>query len=107
MHRKMIALAAATGQYPVAFFSDCAVYAADGPSPPDVLPYDSGGQTVPGPFRLGVSIAAVNGHVALPARSRPSVRPPRRRRGRQGPGTRSGRGVGRNARPGSVTTSAP
>ncbi|MEV6667610.1 telomere-associated protein Tap [Streptomyces nigra] len=55
MHRKMAALAAATGQYPVAVLSDCAVYAADGPSPLDVLPYDSGGKTVPGSFRLGVS----------------------------------------------------
>ncbi|XQE83712.1 hypothetical protein ACN24L_38115 [Streptomyces microflavus] len=33
MHRKMTALAAATGRYPVAVLSDCAVYAADGPSP--------------------------------------------------------------------------
>ncbi|MFK4107116.1 telomere-associated protein Tap [Streptomyces sp. NPDC002176] len=55
MHRKMLHLAAATGQYPVAVLSDCAVYAADGPSPLDVLPYDSGGKTVPGSFRLGVS----------------------------------------------------
>ncbi|MGW5538497.1 telomere-associated protein Tap [Streptomyces sp. NPDC004009] len=55
MHRKMVALAAATGQYPVAVLSDCAVYAADGPSPLDVLPYDAGGRTVPGSFRLGVS----------------------------------------------------
>jgi DNA-binding transcriptional regulator YiaG len=55
MHRKMVALAAATGQYPVAVLSDCAVYAADGPSPLDVLPYDTGGKTVPGSFRLGVS----------------------------------------------------
>ncbi|MFI6555958.1 telomere-associated protein Tap [Streptomyces griseus] len=55
MHRKMIALAAATGRYPVAVLSDCAVYAADGPSPLDVLPYDTDGKTVPGSFRLGVS----------------------------------------------------
>ncbi|GGT02830.1 telomere-associated protein Tap [Streptomyces cinerochromogenes] len=55
MHRKMLHLAAATGQYPVAVLSDCAVYAADGPSPLDVLPYDAGGKTVPGSFRLGVS----------------------------------------------------
>ncbi|MER6472413.1 telomere-associated protein Tap [Streptomyces collinus] len=55
MHRKMLHLAAATGRYPVAVLSDCAVYAADGPSPLDVLPYDSGGKTVPGSFRLGVS----------------------------------------------------
>ncbi|MFG3187073.1 telomere-associated protein Tap [Streptomyces nigra] len=55
MHRKMAALAAATGQYPVAVLSDCAVYAADGPSPLDVLPYGADGKTVPGSFRLGVS----------------------------------------------------
>ncbi|MDG9688309.1 helix-turn-helix transcriptional regulator [Streptomyces sp. DH18] len=55
MHRKMIALAAATGRYPVAVLSDCAVYTADGPTPLDVLPYDTDGKTVPGSFRLGVS----------------------------------------------------
>ncbi|MFJ3301485.1 telomere-associated protein Tap [Streptomyces bacillaris] len=55
MHRKMVALAAATGRYPVAVLSDCAVYTADGPSPLDVLPYDTDGKTVPGSFRLGVS----------------------------------------------------
>ncbi|MGW0298111.1 telomere-associated protein Tap [Streptomyces anthocyanicus] len=55
MHRKMLALAAATGRYPVAVLSDCAVYAADGPSPLDVLPYGTDGKTVPGSFRLGIS----------------------------------------------------
>ncbi|MFE9240542.1 telomere-associated protein Tap [Streptomyces sp. NPDC007007] len=55
MHRKMLALAAATGRYPVAVLSDCAVYTADSPSPLDVLPYDQDGKTVPGSFRLGVS----------------------------------------------------
>ncbi|MFF5826056.1 telomere-associated protein Tap [[Kitasatospora] papulosa] len=55
MHRKMTALAAATGRYPVAVLSDCAVYTADGPTPLDVLPYDKDGKTVPGSFRLGVS----------------------------------------------------
>ncbi|WP_432110586.1 telomere-associated protein Tap [Streptomyces sp. AA1529] len=55
MHRKMLHLAAATGRYPVAVLSDCAVYAADGPSPLDVLPYGADGKTVPGSFRLGVS----------------------------------------------------
>jgi len=55
MHRKMVALAAATGRYPVAVLSDCAVYTAGGPSPLDVLPYDQDGRTVPGSFRLGVS----------------------------------------------------
>ncbi|MFH8658487.1 telomere-associated protein Tap [Streptomyces afghaniensis] len=55
MHRKMINLAVATGRYPVAVLSDCAVYAADGPSPLHVLPYDADDKTVPGSFRLGVS----------------------------------------------------
>ncbi|MFF8233932.1 telomere-associated protein Tap [Streptomyces caelestis] len=55
MHRKLLNLAAATGQYPVAVLSDCAVYAADGPSPLHVLPYDADDKTVPGSFRLGVS----------------------------------------------------
>ncbi|EGE39444.1 helix-turn-helix domain-containing protein [Streptomyces sp. SID4928] len=55
MHRKMVALAAGTGRYPVAVLSDCAVYTADGPSPLAVLPYDQDGKTVPGSFRLGVS----------------------------------------------------
>ncbi|MDX2291798.1 MULTISPECIES: telomere-associated protein Tap [Streptomyces] len=55
MHRKMVALAAATGAYPVAVLSDCAVYAADGPSPLDVLPYTADGKTIPGSFRIGVS----------------------------------------------------
>ncbi|MET7714831.1 helix-turn-helix transcriptional regulator [Streptomyces sp. NPDC005407] len=54
MHRKMLKHAAATGQYPVAVLSDCAVYAADGPGPLDFLPY-SGGKPLPGGFRLGVS----------------------------------------------------
>lgn len=40
---------------PVAVLSDCAVYAADGSSPLDVLPHDADGKTVPGSFRLGVS----------------------------------------------------
>lgn len=55
MHRKMLHLAAATGRYPVAVLSDCAVYATDGPSPLHVLPYGADGKTVPGSFRLGVS----------------------------------------------------
>jgi transcriptional regulator with XRE-family HTH domain len=54
MHRKMLKLAGATGQYPVAILSDCAVYACDGPSPLDFLPYE-GGKPLPGGFRLGVS----------------------------------------------------
>jgi len=54
MHRKMVRLADATGQYPVAVLSDCAVYASDGPSPLDFLPYRDG-KPLPGGFRLGVS----------------------------------------------------
>ncbi|WP_055490811.1 helix-turn-helix transcriptional regulator [Streptomyces sp. TP-A0356] len=54
MHRKMLKLARATGQYPVAVLSDCAVYASDGPSPLDFLPYEDG-KPLPGGFRLGVS----------------------------------------------------
>ncbi|MFD7121444.1 telomere-associated protein Tap [Streptomyces sp. NPDC059922] len=54
MHRKMLKHAAATGQFPVAVLSDCAVYTADGPSPLDFLPYRDG-KPLPGGFRLGVS----------------------------------------------------
>ncbi|MEU1434462.1 helix-turn-helix transcriptional regulator [Streptomyces sp. NPDC005786] len=54
MHRKMLKLADATGQYPLAVLSDCAVYASDGPSPLDFLPYKDG-KPLPGGFRLGVS----------------------------------------------------
>ncbi|MCP3822858.1 helix-turn-helix domain-containing protein [Streptomyces sp. A3M-1-3] len=54
MHRKLLKHAAATGQYPVAILSDCAVYAADGPTPLDFLPYKDG-KPLPGGFRLGVS----------------------------------------------------
>ncbi|MDQ0847564.1 helix-turn-helix transcriptional regulator [Streptomyces sp. V1I6] len=54
MHRKMLKTAQATGRYPVAVLSDCAVYAADGPSPLDFLPYKDG-KPLPGGFRLGVS----------------------------------------------------
>ncbi|MEU1371728.1 helix-turn-helix transcriptional regulator [Streptomyces sp. NPDC005803] len=54
MHRKMLKLADATGQYPLAILSDCAVYASDGPSPLDFLPYHDG-KPLPGGFRLGVS----------------------------------------------------
>ncbi|MFE9968926.1 telomere-associated protein Tap [Streptomyces sp. NPDC005525] len=54
MHRKMLKHAAATGQYPVAVLSDCAVYASDGPGPLDFLPYKDG-RPLPGGFRLGVS----------------------------------------------------
>ncbi|MGW3359761.1 telomere-associated protein Tap [Streptomyces bungoensis] len=54
MHRKLVKHAAFTGQYPVAILSDCAVYAADGPSPLDFLPYRNG-KPLPGGWRLGVS----------------------------------------------------
>ncbi|MFD4032705.1 telomere-associated protein Tap [Streptomyces sp. NPDC058637] len=54
MHRKMLKLADATGQYPLAILSDCAVYASDGPSPLDFLPYKDD-KPLPGGFRLGVS----------------------------------------------------
>lgn len=54
MHRKIVKHAAATGQYPVAINSDCAVYAADGPGPLDFLPYTDG-KPLPGGWRLGVS----------------------------------------------------
>ncbi|MDI6520371.1 helix-turn-helix domain-containing protein [Streptomyces coelicoflavus] len=54
MHRKILKHAAFTGQYPVAVLSDCAVYASDGPSPLDFLPYRDG-KPLPGGFRLGVN----------------------------------------------------
>ncbi|MET9887068.1 helix-turn-helix transcriptional regulator [Streptomyces sp. NPDC006430] len=55
MHRKMNKLATATGQYPIAVLSDCAVYLSDGPSPLDFLPHTPDGKPLPGGFRLGVS----------------------------------------------------
>lgn len=54
MHRKMLKHAAFTGQYPVAVLSDCAVYAVDGESPLDFLPYRHG-KPLPGGFKLGVN----------------------------------------------------
>ncbi|MGV9290757.1 telomere-associated protein Tap [Streptomyces sp. NPDC003719] len=54
LHRKIVKHAAYTGQYPVAVLSDCVVYAADGPSPLDFLPYRDG-RPLPGGFRLGVN----------------------------------------------------
>ncbi|GAA3500074.1 helix-turn-helix transcriptional regulator [Streptomyces prasinosporus] len=54
LHRKIVKHAAFTGQYPVAVLSDCVVYAVDGTSPLDFLPY-SGGKPLPGGFRLGVN----------------------------------------------------
>ncbi|MEU9417976.1 helix-turn-helix transcriptional regulator [Streptomyces sp. NPDC048272] len=55
MHRKMNKLATASGQYPIAVLSDCAVYLSDGPSPLDFLPRAPDGKPLPGGFRLGVS----------------------------------------------------
>ncbi|PWI06708.1 transcriptional regulator [Streptomyces sp. NWU339] len=54
LHRKIVKHAAFTGDYPVAILSDCVVYAADGPSPLDFLPY-RGGKPLPGGFKLGVN----------------------------------------------------
>ncbi|MUT90581.1 telomere-associated protein Tap [Streptomyces sp. Z38] len=54
MHRKIVRHAAFTGQYPVAILSDCAVYASDGPSPLDFLPYRDG-KPLPGGFKLGLN----------------------------------------------------
>jgi hypothetical protein len=54
MHRKILKHAAFTGQYPVAILSDCAVYAVDGESPLDFLPYREG-RPLPGGFKLGVN----------------------------------------------------
>jgi transcriptional regulator with XRE-family HTH domain len=54
LHRKIVRHAAATGQYPVAVLSDCVVYAADGESPLDFLPYRDG-KPLPGGFKLGVN----------------------------------------------------
>jgi hypothetical protein len=54
LHRKIVRHAAFTGQYPVAILSDCVVYAADGPSPLDFLPYKEG-KPLPGGFKLGVN----------------------------------------------------
>ncbi|MFF4590453.1 telomere-associated protein Tap [Streptomyces sp. NPDC001388] len=54
MHRKMLKLAA-TGLYPIAVLSDCAVYLSDGPCPLHFLPRTPEGKPLPGGFRLGVS----------------------------------------------------
>ncbi|MFE2115766.1 telomere-associated protein Tap [Streptomyces microflavus] len=54
LHRKIVKHAAFTGQYPVAVLSDCVVYAADGPSPMDFLPYRDG-KPLPGGFKLGIN----------------------------------------------------
>lgn len=54
LHRKIVKHAAVTGQYPVAVLSDCVVYAVDGGSPLDFLPYREG-KPLPGGFKLGVN----------------------------------------------------
>lgn len=54
LHRKIVTHAAFTGQYPVAILSDCVVYAADGTSPLDFLPYRDG-KPLPGGFKLGIN----------------------------------------------------
>ncbi|EYT77969.1 transcriptional regulator [Streptomyces sp. Tu 6176] len=54
LHRKIVKHAAFTGQYPVAVLSDCVVYASNGPSPLDFLPYREG-KPLPGGFKLGVN----------------------------------------------------
>ncbi|GHD31917.1 telomere-associated protein Tap [Streptomyces galbus] len=54
LHRKIVKHAAFTGQYPVAILSDCVVYASDGPSPLDFLPYRDG-KPLLGGFKLGVN----------------------------------------------------
>ncbi|MFH9191317.1 telomere-associated protein Tap [Streptomyces globisporus] len=54
LHRKIVKHAAFTGQYPIAVLSDCVVYASNGPSPLDVVPYREG-KPLPGGFKLGVN----------------------------------------------------
>ncbi|MFD7498328.1 telomere-associated protein Tap [Streptomyces sp. NPDC059832] len=54
LHRKVVKHAAFTGQYPIAILSDCVVYAANGPSPLDFLPYREG-KPLPGGFKLGIN----------------------------------------------------
>ncbi|MFF9593880.1 telomere-associated protein Tap [Streptomyces sp. NPDC014646] len=54
LHRKILRHAAFTGQYPVAILSDCVVYAVDGDSPLDFLPYRQG-KPLPGGFKLGIN----------------------------------------------------
>ncbi|MEU3838151.1 telomere-associated protein Tap [Streptomyces microflavus] len=54
LHRKIVKHAAFTGQYPIAVLSDCVVYAADGESPLDFLPYRDG-KPLSGGFKLGIN----------------------------------------------------
>ncbi|MEU3349925.1 helix-turn-helix transcriptional regulator [Streptomyces sp. NPDC006700] len=54
LHRKIVKHAVFTGQYPIAILSDCVVYAANGTSPLDFLPYRDG-KPLPGGFKLGIN----------------------------------------------------
>ncbi|MGW5679018.1 telomere-associated protein Tap [Streptomyces sp. NPDC003860] len=54
LHRKIVKHASFTGQYPIAVLSDCVVYAANGESPLDFLPYREG-KPLPGGFKLGIN----------------------------------------------------
>ncbi|MFF9301324.1 telomere-associated protein Tap [Streptomyces sp. NPDC014764] len=54
LHRKIVKHAAFTGQYPIAILSDCVVYASNGTSPLDFLPYRDG-KPLPGGFKLGIN----------------------------------------------------
>jgi len=54
LHRKIVKHAVCTGQYPIAILSDCVVYASNGPSPLDFLPYRDG-KPLPGGFKLGIN----------------------------------------------------
>ncbi len=54
LHRKIVKHAAFTGQYPIAILSDCVVYAANGTTPLDFLPYRDG-KPLPGGFKLGIN----------------------------------------------------
>ncbi|MFF8868401.1 telomere-associated protein Tap [Streptomyces sp. NPDC015139] len=53
MHRRLLAVAAMTGRYPLAVWSDCVAYPSPGPSPVDFLPYSASGKPQPAGFRLG------------------------------------------------------
>lgn len=52
--RKIVKHAAFTGQSPIAILSDCVVYAANGESPLDFLPYREG-KPLPGGFKVGIN----------------------------------------------------
>ncbi|MFH9090508.1 telomere-associated protein Tap [Streptomyces sp. NPDC017673] len=54
LHRKIVKHAAFTGQYPIAILSDCVIYAANGTSPLDFLPYREG-KPLLGGFKLGIN----------------------------------------------------